>query len=578
MLEKIKNPRDIKSLNKEELEILAQDIREALLHKLSVHGGHAGPNFGFVEATIALHYVFDSPKDKFVFDVSHQSYGHKMLTGRNEAFLDEEHFNDVSGYSDPEESEHDFFNIGHTSTSISLASGLAKARDLKGDHENIIAIIGDGSLSGGQALEGLDFAGSELNSNFIILVNDNEMSIAENHGGLYKNLAELRESNGTCSNNLFKAFGLDYMYVEQGNDIQVMIESLQKIKDIDHPIVVHVHTEKGHGYQPAIDHKENWHWCMPFDVETGKPTFSFDGPDYGTLTADFMLEKMKKDPTLAMIVAAVPTSMGFTLDKRLEAGSQFIDVGIAEEQATALASGIVANGGKAVFGTNSTFIQRVYDQMSQDVSINKNAVTFLLNYGGVYGLNDVTHLGLYDVSMISNIPEMIFLEPTNRQEYFAMLEWSIRQNEHPVTIRLPMNGVMDGQADIDYSNVNTYKVMDQGKEIAIIAAGDFYQIGEDLSAMLKEQGIHPTLINPRFVSGIDESLLEELKQNHTKVITLEDGILDGGFGQKVASFYGNSDMKVYNYGLKKKFYDRYDIQEILKENHLTPEQIMDDIQ
>ena len=558
---------------------LAEEIRSALLKKLSIHGGHFGPNFGMVEAIIAMHYVFESPKDKLVFDVSHQSYPHKILTGRKDAFLYEDHYNDVTGYTNPEESEHDWFNVGHTSTSISLASGLAKARDLKGENYNVIAIVGDGSLSGGEALEGLDFAG-EQKSNFIIVVNDNDMSIAENHGGLYKNLKELRASNGTCECNLFKAMGLDYVYVNDGNNLESLIDTFKKVKDIDHPIVVHINTEKGKGYKFAEDNKENWHWTMPFDIETGKPAVSFDGEDYGDLTAKFLLNKMKKDEKVVAIVAAVPTNIGFTKERRLEAGKQFVDVGIAEEHGIAMASGIAKNGGKPVFATHSSFMQRTYDQLSQDLCINNSPATILVNTASVYGMNDVTHLGLYDIPMISNIPNMVYLAPTSKEEYFAMLDWSIEQTEHPVAIRIPCNGVIsDGRApDTDYSDINKFKVEQKGEKIAILALGDFYQLGEELAKEIKEKlNITPTLINPRYITGLDEELLNELKQNHNQVITLEDGILEGGFGEKIASFYGNTDMKVKNYGIKKAFYDKYNVKELLKANKLTPQQILAEI-
>ena len=579
ILDKIESPKDLKPLSISEMKELAEEIRSALLKKLSIHGGHFGPNFGMVEAIIAMHYIFESPKDKLVFDVSHQSYPHKILTGRKDAFLYEDHYDDVTGYTNPEESEHDWFNVGHTSTSISLASGLAKARNLKGENYNVITIIGDGSLSGGEALEGLDFAG-EQKSNFIIVVNDNDMSIAENHGGLYKNLKELRDSNGTCKCNLFKAMGLDYVYVNDGNNLESLIDTFKKVKDIDHPIVVHINTEKGKGYKFAEDNKENWHWTMPFDIETGKPTVSFDGEDYGDLTAKFLLNKMKKDEKVVAIVAAVPTNIGFTKERRLEAGKQFVDVGIAEEHGIAMASGIAKNGGKPVFATHSSFMQRTYDQLSQDLCINNSPATILVNTASVYGMNDVTHLGLYDIPMISNIPNMVYLAPTSKEEYFAMLDWSIEQTEHPVAIRIPCNGVIsDGRApDTDYSDINKFKVEQKGEKIAILALGDFYQLGEELAKKKKKKlNITSTLINPRYITGLDKELLNELKQNHNQVITLEDGILEGGFGEKIASFYGNTDMKVKNYGIKKAFYDKYNVKELLKANKLTPQQILAEI-
>ena len=579
ILNKVNEPKDLKGLSKEELEKLAEEIREILLKKLSIHGGHFGPNFGMVEAIIAMHYVFESPKDKFVFDVSHQSYPHKILTGRKEAFIDEEKYDDVTGYTNPNESEHDLFNVGHTSTSISLASGLAKARDLKKENYNVIAIIGDGSLSGGEALEGLDFAG-EQKSNFIIVVNDNDMSIAENHGGLYKNLKLLRETEGKSECNLFKAMGLDYVYVKEGNNIEDLIKAFENVKDIDHPIVVHINTQKGKGYKLAEENKENWHWTMPFDIETGKSKFSFDGEDYGDLTGKYLLDKMKKDEKVVAIVAGVPTNIGFTKDRRIEAKEQFVDVGIAEEQGVAMASGIAKNGGKPIFATHSSFMQRTYDQLSQDLCINNNPATIIVNTASVFGMNDVTHLGLYDIPMISNIPNMVYLAPTSKKEYFAMLDWSIEQNSHPVAIRVPCNGVIDDERDVetDYSKLNKFKVENKGEKVAIIALGDFYQLGEAVQKEIKEKlNINVSLINPRYITGIDKDLLNELKENHNVVITLEDGILQGGFGEKIASFYGDTSMKVKNYGVEKAFYDRYDVNELLKENRLTKEQITEDV-
>lgn len=578
-IEQINGPEDVKKLNIEEMTAMAAEMRQALLVRASKHGGHFGPNFGMVEATIAMHYVFESPKDKIVYDVSHQSYPHKMLTGRKDAYLYEEHYNDVSGYTNPKESEHDFFEIGHTSTSVSLACGLAKARDLKKEDGNVIAVIGDGSLSGGEALEGLDYA-AELGGNLIIVVNDNDMSIAENHGGLYQNLKLLRETNGQAECNLFRAMGLDYVYVDKGNDIAALIAAFESVKDSKKPVVVHIKTLKGKGYAPAEQNKEQWHWCMPFDLETGNSLMEFDGEDYSDVTRDYLLKKMKEDPSVVTITSATPTVMGFTEDKRKEAGSQFIDVGIAEETAVALASGIAANGGKPVYGVYSSFIQRTYDQLTQDLCINNNPATIVVFAGSVYGMNDVTHLGLQDIPMLTSIPGLVYLAPTTKEEYLAMLDWSVEQIEHPVAIKLPGAAmVSDGKAVTkDFSQLNKYEVTKKGSKIAVIGAGTFYQLGTDAAALIEEQtGVAPTIINPLYVSGMDEELLNDLKKDHDIVITLEDGYLEGGFGQRIAGFYGDSDMKVLNYGLKKFFYDRYDVNEVLKENHLTAEQIAEDV-
>ena len=578
-LEKINSPADIKSYSLDEMKALAQEMRDALLKKLSIHGGHCGPNLAMVEATIALHRVFDSPKDKFVFDVSHQTYPHKMLTGRAYGFLDEKRYDDITGYSCPEESEHDFFTLGHTSTSVSLALGLAKARDLKGTDENIIAIIGDGSLSGGEALEGLDMA-AELDGNFIIVVNDNDMSIAENHGGMYSNLKLLRDTGGKAECNLFKSMGLDYVFVKDGNDIQSLINAFESVKDTKKPVVVHIVTQKGKGFKLAEEHKEDWHWCMPFDIETGKPKFTSDGEDYGTLTADYLLDKMKKDKTVVGITSATPTVFGFTADKRKLAGRQFVDVGIAEETAVALASGIAKNGGKPVYGVYSTFIQRTYDQLSQDLCINSNPATIIVFAASVFGMNDVTHLGIFDIPMMSNIPNLVYLAPVTKEEYFAMLDWSIEQTDYPVAIRVPCcEMISTGEKDTkDYSVLNKYEVKEQGSDVAFIGLGTFYPLAVEAAKIYEQKtGTKATVINPYYITGVDGNLLTSLKTNHSTVVTIEDGVLNGGFGEKIARFYGSSDFKVLNFGLKKEFLDRYNPADILAQNRLTKEQIVDDI-
>ena len=577
LLEKIQSPKDVKVLSMPQLHELAQEIRDGILNRDSNIGGHVGPNLGIVETTIAMHYVFNCPEDKFVFDVSHQSYPHKMLTGRAFGYYDNNRFQEISGYSSPAESpEYDQFELGHTSTSISLASGLQKARDIKRTKENIVVLIGDGSLSGGEALEGLDEVG-ELGTGIIIIVNDNEMSIAENHGGLYKNLALLRETNGKAECNLFRAMGLDYKYVADGNDVETLIKTFQEVKDIDHPIVVHIHTEKGKGYAPAEQNKEPWHWSMPFDIETGKPKVEGGGEDYGNMTAEYLLEEMKKDKHLVAVTSGTPTVAGFFKNRREEAGAQHVDVGIAEEQAVAMISGMAKGGIRPVYNVYSTFIQRTYDQIAQDLCINGNPAVINVFCASLYGMNDITHIGFYDIPMLSNIPNLVYLAPTCWEEYKAMMAWGIQQTAHPVSIRVPGGAVThsDEQFDEDYSELNRFKMTHKGSKVAIVALGAFYGLGKQVAAQLKEQkGIDATLINPRYITGLDEEMLESLKADHEKVITLEDGALEGGFGEKIARFYGDSDMRTLCFGIKKGLYDRYDYQQLAKDNELTPEQIV----
>lgn len=574
----IKSPADIKGMSADELTDLCADLRSALLTKLANHGGHVGPNLGFLEATVALHYVFETPKDKIVFDVSHQTYVHKMLTGRIEAFVDPKHYDDVTGYSAPAESEYDLFEIGHTSTAVSLASGLAKARDLAGGTERVIAVVGDGALSGGEAFEGLDYAAT-LGSNFIVVVNDNDMSIAENHGGLYDNLRLLRETNGTAENNYFKSLGFEYHFVKYGNDIRSLISAFEEVKNSGHPIVVHIATQKGMGYAPAEANREHFHWTMPFDEATGNPLNADTDEDWSDIFCNTVDELMAENPAVAVITAGTPGAIGFDAERRKKAGRRFIDVGIAEEQAVALASGMAKAGARPVFGVVSSFIQRAYDQMSQDVAVNNTPVVLNIAMGGIMSMTDVTHLGWFDIALISNIPNWVYLAPTCKEEYEAMLRWAVTQTEHPVAVRQPSGSVWSSgrKYSENYSELNKSEVCRRGKDVAIIAAGTTFRFALEAVEQLAKEGIDVTLINPVFLSGVDSELLENLKKDHKAVITLEDGILDGGFGEKVARFYGNSDVKVICRGIEKRFLDGYSPSKLMEQCRMTPEAIASDV-
>ena len=582
-IENINSPADMKGLTVDELKTLADEVRKGILNRVSEHGGHVGPNLGFTEATVAMHYVFDSPKDKFVFDVSHQSYPHKMLTGRKEGFLDTTKMDNISGYSSPAESpEYDTFEVGHTSTSISLASGLMKARDLQKQKYNIVVVIGDGSLSGGEAFEGLDTV-SEMGTGIIIVVNDNEMSIAENHGGLYKNLELLRKTGGKAELNYFKTFGYEYHYLEEGNDIEKLIELFKSVKGTKVPVVLHIHTEKGHGYKPATDDKEAWHWSMPFDLKTGKvknPEL-IKGENYGELVGEYLSKKVKEDPKLVVITSAVPASFGFDKKRRRAAGKQYIDVGIAEEEGVAIASGMAKGGVHPVYTTYATFLQRAYDQLTQDLAVNGNPAVINVMGASIFGMNDLTHVCFFDIAWLSHIPNLVYLAPTTWEEFKAMEDWAIAQEKYSVAIRVPAWTVQHDTEtvyDTDYSDINKYKVVKKGQKVAVIAAGDFYQKGKLLvDALDAKENIQATLINPRFLSGLDRELLHELEFSHQLVVTLEDGTLDGGFGERIAGFYGRREMRVLNFGVKKQLYDRYDVNKLLEDNNLTDDLIFAEV-
>ena len=575
LLETINSPKDIKKLSLSELHQLAQEIREGILNRDSLIGGHVGPNLGIVETIIALHYVFDTPNDKIVYDVSHQCYPHKMLTGRWKGFFDAVEMQKISGYTNPDESEYDNFIVGHTSTSVSLATGLAKARDLRGEHHKVIALIGDGSLSGGEALEGFSNA-AVLDSNILIIVNDNEMSIAENHGGIYTNLRLLRETNGAAECNMFKAWGFEYRYVADGNNQENMIKVLQELKDVKKPTVLHIHTLKGKGYAPAEENKERWHWSLPFNRKTGEITVDLSSENYNDITYNFLYARHQQDKNMVVISAGTPGAYGLNPERRASFGENYVDVGIAEEQAVAMASALAKGGCRPVFMVYSSFLQRTYDQLSQDLALNNNPAVILVFNGGVSGM-DATHLGSFDIPLVANIPNIVYLAPTGKEEYLAMLNWGLKQNEYPVVIRVPLAVTKGGKAEENYSDLNRYQVVKEGYKVAILALGSFFELGESVVAKLKEQGVDATLINPRYITGIDEKLLNDLAKNHQVVATLENGELDGGFGEKIASFYGTSTVKVLNFGAKKEFTDRVPYSELMKRYHLTPEQIVADI-
>lgn len=574
-LDTINSPADVKKMSVEELKGLAKEVRAAVLKRDSLIGGHVGPNLGMTDAIIALHYVFNSPEDKIVFDVSHQCYPHKILTGRKQGFTNPEYYDKITGYTNPNESAHDHFTVGHTSTSLSLASGLAKARDLRGEKHNVIAVIGDGSLSGGEALEGLDFGGSELNSNFIVVVNDNQMSIAENHGGLYKNLELLRQTEGKAELNLFKAFGYDYLYVADGNDIAALIKAFETVKDSTKPVVVHLNTTKGKGYAPAEQNKEPWHWSVSFNIENGEKTVDFgSGETYNDITYNLLSDKIKQGENVVLMTAGTPGVFGWNAEKRAALGAHYVDAGIAEEHCVAMSSALAKGGCKPVFCVFSPFIQRTYDQLSHDLALNKNPAVILVFGGGLSGA-DATHLCSFDMAMMSSIPNLVCLAPTNKEEYVAMLNRSLAQNEHPVVIRVPTGAPVAG--DAAPIELCRSVVVEEGKDVAILALGNFMQLGREVVSALKGKGLMPTLVNPRFYSGLDETLLEDLKKNHKVVITLEDGVTDGGFGEKVARFYGSSNVKVLVYGGKKEFTDREPVTSIYERCRLTVPQIVEDV-
>lgn len=571
LLNKITGPKDVKKLSIPEMEKLAQEIRTLIVEKDAAEGGHLGPDLGIVEATIAYHYVFDAPKDKLVWDISHQTYPHKMLTGRAKAWLDPDHYEDVTPYSNPDESPYDYYAVGHTSTSVALATGMAKARDLMGQRENIMALIGDGSLTGGLAFEGLNNAAIEPH-NLVVVVNDNQWSIDKNVGGVVTSLKKLRDSNGQTAENPFKAMGFDYRYVADGNDLSAMIDAFKAVKDVDHPILLHINTLKGKGYEPAVKDEEAHHWVSPFNLEDDQPLAAENQkPTSNSVALDVIKEQIDAGQKIMAINAAIPGV--FNLDEfKNEYPANYTDVGIAEQESVAFATGFAKEGGIPVLMENSTFLQRAFDQLSHDTAANDLPVVMLVA-GGTISSQSKTHLGIFDQVMISNLPNWIYLAPTTLVEEKAMLEWAIKQKKHPVAIKVPSDvPETDHQIVItDYSTIN-YQVK-PGKEVAVIGLGAFYQLGEKVANKLGA-----TLVNPLSANILDEKALDQLAANHKVIVTLEDNILDGGFGQKVASYLGNKDVKVLNYGQNRVYTDQTPVAEIYQQNHLTLEQIVADVQ
>ena len=578
-LENINAPADIRGYTAEQRRILAREMREALIKRTSLIGGHIGPNLGIIEATIALHTVFDAPRDRIVFDVSHQCYPHKMLTGRVGAYVNEAEYHDVSGFTNTDESAHDLFNIGHTATGISLASGLAKARDLAGGTENIVVVIGDGALSGGEALEGLNVVG-EMGTNFIIVLNDNDQSISENHGGMYRKFKELRETGGAAEDNIFRAMGLAYRYVADGNDTEELIRVFSEEKDTDRPIVIHIHTQKGKGLSFAERDPEGWHRHAPFHIETGMAKKESTPDPYAVATVDFVLETARQNPNFVYLSAGIVGGINLSPAERAQLGSQYVDVGIAEEHAVAMASGLARGGARPIFGTYSSFFQRTYDQMAQDVCINRNPAVFLATGTSLYRSTDVTHLGFYDISIFSNIPNLVYLAPTSVEEHIAVLRWAVEQTTHPVMIRMPFTGYAESPYPVrtDYSDLNRSIVVREGRDVALIGVGNFAALASEAADELAHEGIRATVVNPLYLSGLDVDLLTSLAANHSLILTIEDGILEGGFGQKVAAFYADKPgIRVKNYGLPKAFFNRYDPSALAREYHLTAPQIAADV-
>ncbi|MDU3887145.1 MAG: 1-deoxy-D-xylulose-5-phosphate synthase [Veillonella sp.] len=578
-LSQIHSADDLKQCTEAELVEIAREIRDVIIHRTSIQGGHVGPSLGATDIILALHYVFNCPDDKIIFDISHQSYAHKILTNRLEGFMEENKFCTVSGYSNPCESNCDLFHLGHASTALSLACGLVIGRDLNQTKENIIALIGDGALSGGEAFEALNHLAT-MQSNCIVIINDNDQSIAENHGGLYKHLKELRDTNRTCTNNIFKALGFDYRYIEEGNSVLSLIAEFKSVINYPRPIILHIRTTKGFGYKAAEMAPEDFHNPSSFDVKTGTVNKNHDNT-YESIVAKELITQLEINKSACIITAATPGGFCLTPEIRQKLGAQYIDVGIAEEHAMTLLAGIARANAKPILPIYSTFLQRAYDQLINDVCINNSNALILVYRASIYGTKDITHLGFSDIPMLTNIPNLTYIAPTTAEELQASIQFGLQHHDYPIAIRVPVGALNHkplGSQGITDVSIRSWETVQEGREIAIVGVGNFYRRALALTEAIKAKyAITPTVIKPLLISELDIALLDRLQKNHSLIITLEDGVIDGGFGQKIAAYYGRHNLKVMNYGIQKGFYDRYNPDELLRDNHMGIDQILQDI-
>jgi 1-deoxy-D-xylulose-5-phosphate synthase len=584
-LDKINGTADLKLLSCDVLPQLADDIRNFLIKSLSKTGGHVASNLGVIEATIALHFLFDSPNDKIVWDVSHQCYTHKILTGRRKSIERLNQEGGASGYTNVKESEHDIFNVGHTSVAISLAFGLAKARDIANQQSNVIAFIGDGALSGGQAFEALNSAITKTNR-LIIVVNDNQMAIDKNNGALYENLRRLREINGEYRYNLFRTFGYEYLYVNEGNDVLKLLPALEKAKFSEKPIVVHICTKKGKGFRPAEEMPNLWHYHSPFNPETGESTVShkFGVPRGGNkdnvvyasprdATSDWFRQFIAKSPRNVIVA---PSTQFVDSREFYKLGSQYLDVDIGEQNAVSFASALSKGGANVFLMIQSSFLQRAYDQIAQDWCMQNTAVSMIVVASGISSL-DYSHAAMFDIALLSNIPNLVYLSPTCLEEYIKMLDWCSAQN-FPTVIRLASGPIEVVNRKVDDIKLGKSEVLQEGSGVAIFGLGKFSSLANEISSLLKEKNdITATIINPRFITHFDTELFIEIAKTHSIIVTLEDGIIDGGFGQKIQHFFAEYNVRVLSFGAKREFTDHVPFDELMKRYELTPEQIVNKI-
>lgn len=609
VLDKIQKENDIKKLDEEQLKELADEIREFLIEKISRTGGHLASNLGVVELTMALHLTLNFPEDKLIWDVGHQSYTHKLLTGRKDGFDDLRKYGGMSGFPKRKESPCDAFDTGHSSTSISAGLGYVAARELLGEEHNVVSVIGDGSLTGGMAFEALNNA-SRLKSNFIIVLNDNNMSISENVGGMSKYLNGLRTAQAYTDlkkgvedtlkripgrgdrivsqirktksgikqllvpGMFFEDMDITYLGPVDGHDIKKLVRVFHEAKRVDHAVLVHVITKKGKGYAPAEENPAKFHGLGPFDIETGEPKEA-GGPDsYTQVFSKVLLDIAKKDEKVAAITAAMADGTGLAaFAKRFP--QRFFDVGIAEEHAMTFAAGLAAGGMKPVFAVYSSFLQRAYDQALHDVCLQDLPVVIAVDRAGLVGSDGETHQGVFDISFLTTIPNMTVISPKNRWEMADMLRFAV-DFRHPIAIRYPRGAAYEGmrqfRAPVEYGKS---EVIYEEEDIAIIFVGHMAELADSVRRILKETGYNCSLVNARFVKPLDEKLLEELAKDHKLFVTIEENVITGGFGEQVMDYVSRAalDVHVRNIGISDEYVEHGNVEVLRKEVGLDKDTI-----
>mgnify|MGYP002673506405 FL=1 len=614
VLDKINKVNDIKDIPKEEYDELADEIRNFLIEVISKSGGHLASNLGVVELTMALHLALDLPEDKIIFDVGHQSYTHKILTGRKEGFDELRSYGGMSGFPKRRENECDCFDTGHSSTSISAGLGIVTANEIMGKKGTVVSVIGDGALSGGMAYEGLNNA-ARLKRNFIIILNDNNMSISENVGGMSTYLSNLRagEAYNELKNGvvdvlnkipaiggklvtkirktkssikqlvipgmLFEDMGITYLGPVDGHNINQLVKIISEAKKLDHAVLIHVITKKGKGYIPAEKHPSSFHGVEPFNIQTGLPLTKKEKPTYTDVFAKGIVKLAKEDESVAAITAAMPDGTG--LKKFMQTyPERFFDVGIAEEHAVTYAAGLAAAGMKPYVAIYSSFLQRAYDQILHDVCIQDLPVVFMVDRAGLVGADGETHQGIFDLSYLSNIPNMNIFAPKNRYELAEVIKYSSNFN-HPLAIRYPRGTAYDGlkefNSPIEYGKS---EIIYKEKDIALLAVGSMVEVAVEIREALKAKGYSVTLVNARFVKPVDEKLLENLNENHRLIVTMEENVLNGGFGERVLRIARDMNLKckVINVAIPNVYVEHGNIEILKKEIGLDKETILNKIQ